>query len=50
MKLVRTLTAACAGLALTGTIALEPADSDKLAAAVEDFSDTRAPLFEGALE
>ena len=27
------------------SIALEDADADKLAAAVEDFADTRAPLF-----
>ena len=30
------------------SIALEQADADKLVAAVEDFCDTRAPLFEGA--
>ena len=30
------------------SIALDQADADKLVAAVEDFCDTRAPLFEGA--
>jgi glutamate-1-semialdehyde 2,1-aminomutase len=30
------------------SIALAPADADRLVAAVEDFCDTRAPLFEGA--
>ena len=29
------------------SIALDQADADKLVAAVEDFCDTRAPLFEG---
>jgi glutamate-1-semialdehyde 2,1-aminomutase len=29
------------------SIALDEADADKLLAAVEDFADTRAPLFEG---
>jgi glutamate-1-semialdehyde 2,1-aminomutase len=29
------------------SIALDDKDADKLAAAVEDFADTRAPLFEG---
>jgi glutamate-1-semialdehyde 2,1-aminomutase len=30
------------------SIALDEADADKLAAAVEEFAETRAPLFEGA--
>ena len=29
------------------SVALEPADADKLVTAVEDFSDTRASLFDG---
>jgi glutamate-1-semialdehyde 2,1-aminomutase len=30
------------------SIALDEADADKLVAAVEEFAETRAPLFEGA--
>jgi len=30
------------------SIALDDTDADKLLAAVEDFAETRAPLFQGA--
>ena len=31
------------------SIALDEADADKLVAAVEEFAETRAPLFQGGL-